>query len=151
MFIQGEKIIFTVKRRLNSLYKKGYLTRRLFILQKVYVCYVLQEYRMAVTTLNLPAFPIFDVTEVTTRWKKYKRKFEILCTALAVTDEKQKLAMLLNYVGDDTFEIYENILNPEVEHTYKDVIEALDTHFEPKVNHSYETYLFRLMTDETKR
>lgn len=35
---------------------------------------------MAVITLNLPAFPIFYITVVTTmatRWIKYKRKFEI--------------------------------------------------------------------------
>ena len=103
---------------------------------------------MAVTTLNLPNFPIFDITESTTiatRWKKYKRKFEILCDALAVTDDKQKVSMLLNYIGDDVFEIFENIRLPVGNHTYLEVITALDGHFEPQVNHSYEIYLFRMM------
>ena len=108
---------------------------------------------MAVKTLNLPSFPIFDITEgttIATRWKKYKRKFEILCNALAVTEDKQKVSMLLNYVGDDTFEIYENILNPDEENSYNDVITALDRHFKPKVNHSYETYLFRSMKQKSE-
>ena len=95
----------------------------------------------------MPAFPIFDVTERTTvapRWKKYKRKFEILCEALAVTEDKQRVAMLLNYVGDDTFEIYGNILAPGA-HTYKDVVEAFDNRFKPQVNYSYERCIFRSM------
>ena len=54
--------------------------------------------------------------------------------------------MLLNYVGEEVFDIYENILPPgEHSHSYKDVTEALDKHFAPKVNHSYETYIFRSM------
>ena len=108
---------------------------------------------MAVKTLNLLSFPIFDITEgttIATRWKKYKRKFEILCNTLAVTADKQKVSMLLNYVGDDTFEIYENILNPDEENSYDDVITALNRHFEPKVNHSYETYLFRSMKQKSE-
>ena len=34
--------------------------------------------------------------------------------------------MLLNYVGDDTFEVYENFLPTGAHNTYEDVIEAFD-------------------------
>ena len=58
---------------------------------------------MAVANLNLPQFPTFetdDVSSIPSRWKKYKQRFELLCTAIGVTDNKQKLAMLLTFVGD---------------------------------------------------
>ena len=108
----------------------------------------------AMTNINLLTFPSFDVTEVTTlatRWKKYEKRFDILCNVLGVTKNKQKVSTILNYVGEGTFGIYKNIL-PASEYTYEQVINALDEHFEPKVNRSYETYLFQLMkqrTDET--
>ena len=100
---------------------------------------------MAVKNLNLPSFPNFDLGEVDTispRWKKYKQRFELLCTAIGVTEEKQKLAMFLTYVGDETYDVYENI-KPSDTATFKEVIEALDKHFTPQTNTSYETFLFR--------
>ena len=83
---------------------------------------------MASKNINLPNFQTFDLTEITTigtRWKKYVKRFEILCNALAITDDKQKVSMLLSYVGEEVFDIYENILPPG-EQSYKDVTEALD-------------------------
>ena len=68
---------------------------------------------MAVRNINLPNFPTFDIAElstVATRWKKYKKRFNILCDALTVTDDKQKLAMFLNYVGEEVYDVYENIV-----------------------------------------
>ena len=88
---------------------------------------------------------------VATRWKKYKKRFNILCDALTVTDDKQKLAMFLNYVREEVYDVYENILT-EDDHTFDEVIAALNEHFEPKVNHSFEKYIFRQMkqkADET--
>ena len=53
---------------------------------------------VAVGNLNLPHFLIFDITEVDTlpqRWKTYKKCFQILCNAIGVNNEKQKLLVLL--------------------------------------------------------
>ena len=64
---------------------------------------------MAVRNLNLPKFPAFDTEDVSTlasRWEKYKKRFKLLCSAVRVTDDEQKLAMLLTYVGDETYEIF---------------------------------------------
>ena len=109
---------------------------------------------MAVANLNLPSFPTFDTTEMAslpTRWKTYKQRFNLLCTAIGVKDDEQKLAMFLTYVGDNTYEIYQNV-KPAGAQTFTNVIEALDKHFEPQVNKSYETYVFHNMkqnSDET--
>ena len=52
--------------------------------------------------------------------------------------------MLLTFVGDETYEIYENIMPPG-DHNYADVLAEFDSHFKPQVNVSYETYLFHQM------
>jgi hypothetical protein len=98
---------------------------------------------MAVRNINLPNFPTFDITEtstVATRWKKYKKRFNLLCDALTVTDDKQKIAMFLNYVGEEVYDVYENV-KPEGDNTFDQVIAVLTEHFELKVNHSFETYI----------
>ena len=54
---------------------------------------------MAVANLNLPGFPTFDLTEkdtLKTRWNKYLKHFHTLCKAIDVTDDGQKLSMLLS-------------------------------------------------------
>lgn len=115
-----------------------------------------QNNNMAVANLNLPHFPVFDISEIETlpqRWKTYKQRFEILCTAIGVKDEKQKLSMLLTYVGEKMYEIYEQIITGDITtQTYEGVLTAFDTHFAPAVNYSYECYVFRQMKqlpDET--
>ena len=107
---------------------------------------------MAVKNLNLPSFPCFDVTEVTTiatRWSKYKKKSTLLCSAVGVTDNKQKLSMFLTYLGDEAYDIYENLITPG-DKTFEEVIIVLDTYFKHKSNISYETYVFRQLKQNTE-
>ena len=71
---------------------------------------------MEVGNQNLPTFPTFDLTEkdtLKTRWSKYLRRFNTLCKAIGVTDNGQKLSMLLSYIGNEMYEIYENIISME--------------------------------------
>ena len=110
---------------------------------------------MAVQNLTLPSFPTFstsaEVSALFTQWNKYKKRFTILCSAVGVTDDAQKLSMLLTYIGDDAYDIYEQIM-PAGRHTLTEVFTAFDNHFKPQANSSYETYLFhqiRQRTDET--
>ena len=110
---------------------------------------------MAVKNLTLPTFPNFNVNEdvstLFSSWGKYKKRFGILCTAIGVTDAKQKLSMLLTYIGDESYDIYEQIM-PAPEHTLEEVFTAFDNYFKPQVNTSYESYLFHQLkqrTDET--
>ena len=112
---------------------------------------------MAVKNLNLPSFPPFNCTGEDTSvlfssWKRYIKRFNLLCNSLVVTDDKQKLSMLLTLCGDEAYEIYENIVPQDEEKTFADVVKAFENHFKPQVNLSYETFLFRKMSqreDET--
>ena len=104
---------------------------------------------MAVANLNIPTFPSFDLddhTTTATRWEKYKKRFLNLCVALNVQDDKQKLALLLNYVGEELYDIYDSLLVPTTDgshETYEHAIKLLDGHLNPKSNVTYELYLFR--------
>ena len=100
---------------------------------------------MAVANLNLPSFPSFDVTEKDTlllRWKKYIKRFKSLCSAVGVVDDGQQVAMLVTYIGDEMYDIYENIITAATP-AFNDVVTAFETHFAPTVNPAYETYVFR--------
>ena len=91
---------------------------------------------MAVANLNIPTFPTFDIddyTTITTRWQKYKKRFLNLCTALNVEEDKQKLALLLNYVGEEVYDIYDSLLVPGTDETYGNAITLLDAHFNPQL------------------
>ena len=101
---------------------------------------------MAIANLTLPSFSVFtldDYTTISTPWKKYKRRFENLIIALNVTDDKQKKALLLNYIGEEAYEVYENLTTGAEDKTYEAVITLLDGHFAPKSNTSNGRYLSR--------
>ena len=107
---------------------------------------------MAISTINLPPFPKFDLddtTTISTRRLKYKKRFVNLCIALNVQDQKQKLAMLLTYVGEEVYDIFDSCLNVHAEITYDDALKLPDGHFNPRVNTSYEVYLFRNLKQNT--
>ena len=105
---------------------------------------------MAVANINIPPFPKFDLddyTNVATKWEKYKKRFLNLCTALQITDDKQKLALLLNYMGEESYDVYDSLLVPGADETFANAIELFDKHFKPKSNVNYEVYhLFRKIT-----
>lgn len=99
-------------------------------------------------TVALPVFPPFDVEEfstIATRWTKYKKRFQNLCIAMNVVNDKQKLAMFLNYVGERVNDIYDSLLT-EHEETFTNAIELLDAHFKPQSNTSVEIYNYRKLT-----
>ena len=112
---------------------------------------------MAVKNLNLPVFPPFncsgeDTSILYSSWKRYIKRFNLLCSSLVVTDDKQKLSLLLTLVGDEAYEIYENIMPDPEGKTFADTVQAFEEHFKPQVNTSYETFLFRKLVqreDET--
>ena len=66
-----------------------------------------------------------------------------MVVALNVTDNRQKKALLLNSIGEEAYEVYENLTTGAEDETYEAVIALLDEHFAPKINISYERYLFR--------
>ena len=103
------------------------------------------------TSLNIPNFPKFDLDDyntISTRWEKYKKRFLNLCVALNVVEEKQKLALFLNYIGEEAYDIYDNLLVAGTAETFEAAVEILDGHFSPKKNIDYEVYLFRKLKQE---
>ena len=101
---------------------------------------------MAIANLTLPSFSVFtldDYTSISTRWKKYKWRFENLVIALNLTDDRQKKALSFNNIGEEAYEVYENLKTEAEDKTYEDVITLVDDHFAAKSNISYERYLFR--------
>ena len=114
---------------------------------------------MAVTSvvqnLTIPHFPKFETEEYTTistRWEKYKRRFNNLCVAVNVIDDKQKLALLLSYIGEECNDIYESLFPSGESETFPKAIKIFDEHFNPQSNITYEIYNFRKLhqlSDET--
>ena len=47
------------------------------------------------------------------------------------------------YIGEEAYEVYENLTTGAEDETYEAVITLLDGQFAPKNNISYERYLFR--------
>ena len=68
---------------------------------------------------------------------KYKRKFENLVVALNVTDDRQKKTLLLNYIGEEAYKVYENLTSGAEDDMYETVITLFDGHFAPKSNISF--------------
>ena len=67
---------------------------------------------MAISNLTLPAFPPFSLDEystISTRWRKYEKRFENLVLTLNVQDGAQKKALLLNYLGDEKHRTFTKI------------------------------------------
>ena len=55
--------------------------------------------------LSLSAFPMFDTqtdpTSIGPRWRKWMVRFENRIKAMNLTDQERKLALLLDYAGED--------------------------------------------------
>ena len=52
-------------------------------------------------------------------------------------------ALLFNNIGEEAYEVYDNLTTGVEHETYEDAITLVDGHFAPKSNMSYERYLFR--------
>ena len=106
-------------------------------------------------SLHIPMFPSFSLDETTTiatQWEIYKKRFENLLIALNVTNDSQELALLLNYLGEECYDICDNLLIPGTQESYNNTIQLFDGHFKPKPNISYEMYTSRKIkqnADET--
>ena len=74
--------------------------------------------------------------------KRYLKRFSTMYKAIGVTDDGQSFSMLLTYIGDGMYKIYENIVTVE-EPTLTQVNAAFETPFAPTLDSVYRCYLFR--------
>ncbi|GFN79083.1 Pol polyprotein [Plakobranchus ocellatus] len=96
----------------------------------------------------LPHFPPFKIREdelsAGTRWKKWFQKFENLITALDITDENRKKALLVHYGGDEIFDLVDTFPAAKTS-TYAALKTELESYFTPKVNTTFESFKLRKM------
>ena len=62
---------------------------------------------------------------------------------MALTRKLYLKDLLLNYLGDEAYNIYENLSTGRPGETYAAVIALLDGHFSPQNNITYERYVFQ--------
>ena len=114
--------------------------------------------------VGLPHFEPFlvyqDENTVGVRWRKWVDKLEILLSALDISSDARKKALLLHYAGDEVYTIVESFTDEQkgkghtrtegdgdeqriVADEYGKLKETLTSHFTPKKNVSYEVLKFR--------
>ena len=95
---------------------------------------------------DLPCFdPKGEPNSLSVRWKRWKRAFNLYVTSKGVTNESQKVALLLHSGGMELQEIYYTLVPEDQETTFNDCLAALDNYFTPKVNVPFERHVFRQM------
>ena len=100
---------------------------------------------MANVQAALPFSPPFvtdsDPASTGPRWTKWVKRFENFLTAMNVTEPKRKRALLLHYIGEVAYDIFDTL--HETGEDYDTAIEKLSGYFTPKKNIDYEVYVFR--------
>ena len=95
---------------------------------------------------SLPHFdPKGEPNSLSVRWKRWKRAFNLYVASKGVTNECQKIALLLHSGGMELQEIYYTLVPEDIETTFDDCLAALDNYFKPKVNVPFERHVFRQM------
>ena len=94
--------------------------------------------------------PKGDPTTLCARWKKWKRAFNLYVKSKGVTEEEQKVALLLHTGGMDLQEVYYSLVPEERDLTLKESLKVLDDHFVPSVNVPFERHLFRQLEQGTE-
>ena len=111
--------------------------------------------------LSLSVIPVFDTqTDPTSsgpRWRKWMLRFENRIKAMNLTDPERKLAMLLDYAGDDVHDDYLTLTVPHAaggnnpppgNDIYSRSVVALNNHYAPQVQREYEIFSFRTAKQE---
>ena len=101
---------------------------------------------------QLPHFPPFQVdeepTSLASRWQKWLKRFENFLSAMAISDDGRKRAMLLHYAGERVYDIFDSLPLSEVGSSYTDATTALTSYFNPQKNEDFEVWTFRQTIQE---
>ena len=90
--------------------------------------------------------PTGDATNLSARWKRWKHAFNLYLVAKGVTNEQQKVALLLHTGGLELQELYFSLTGEEEDKQYAECISILDSYFVPKVYLPFERHQFRQMS-----
>ena len=84
---------------------------------------------------DLPCFdPKGEPNSFSVRWKRWKRAFNLYVTSKGVTNEGQKVALLLHSGDTELQEIYYTRVSEDQDTSFNDCVAVLDNYFTPKVN-----------------
>ena len=94
---------------------------------------------------GLPCFdPKGEPTTLSVRWKWWKRAFHLYVASKGVTNQAQKVALLLHSGGMDLQEIFYTLApEDEAQNNLDNCLTVLDNYFTPKVNVPFERHEFR--------
>ncbi|XP_058816753.1 uncharacterized protein LOC131680038 [Topomyia yanbarensis] len=98
---------------------------------------------------GVPKFDPSDTSTVSSRWKKWKRSFEIFLEVNNVTVAAGKRSYLLHYAGTEVQDIYFNLKGdadlvvPDGSDVYKAAVKLLDDYFLPLKCLPRERHIFR--------
>ncbi|XP_055633159.1 uncharacterized protein LOC129773571 [Toxorhynchites rutilus septentrionalis] len=104
---------------------------------------------------GVPPFDPDDTTNVSSRWKKWKRAFEIILDVNNVALTSRKKAYLLHYAGKGVQDIYDSLVGNEEQEVpvgsdaYKEAVNVLDKHFLPMKCLPQERHIFRNLQQES--
>jgi hypothetical protein len=99
-----------------------------------------------------PFQPDCDPTSTAFRWKRWIDRFDNLMLAFTITDVARKKALLLHFVGETVYDVFQGLVVPDVadqadanvENVYTVAKAVLTAHFSPAKNSVFEVYNFRL-------
>ena len=94
---------------------------------------------------GLPCFdPKGEPTTLSFRWKRWKRAFHLYMALKGVTNQVQKVVVLLHSGGMDLQEIFYTLApEDEAQNNFDNCLTILDNYFTPKVNKLFERHEFR--------
>ena len=94
---------------------------------------------------GLPCFdPKGEPTTLSVRWKRWKRAFHLYVASKGVTNQAQKVALLLHSGGMDLQEIFYTLApEDEAQNNLDNCLTVLDNYFTPKVNVPFERHELR--------
>ena len=88
----------------------------------------------------------FDVGNLSEKWKKWEQRFQIYMDATCSTDdeenEKKKVAILLNLVGEKGQDIFNTFKANRATATLKDVLKLFGDYCQPQKNVIFERFKF---------
>ena len=99
---------------------------------------------MASTNLNLPS-KLSLKGNLSVNWKKFRQQFEIYMLAANLSSRKPaaKVALLLNLIGEEALEVYNNFEKSEdSEESLDTVLDKFEKYCNPKKNVLHSRYLF---------
>ena len=87
-----------------------------------------------------PFNPHGDASNLSQKWKKWLRSFELYSAAAGCKDDKQKRQLFLHSAGPDVQDIFDTLT--ETGDDYKTASEKLTKYFTPSKNIPYNRHLF---------